>query len=60
MSGKKATVRYFTRSGNTRKLAEVIAGEAGVPAIEIPAGVDEYADVLFLGASVYWAVWTAK
>ena len=54
MSDKKIAVRYFTKSGNTRKLAEAIASEAGVEAVEIPADVNEFTDVLFLGASVYW------
>jgi flavodoxin len=54
MSDKKIAVRYFTKSGNTRKLAEAIASEAGVEAVEIPADLDEFTDVLFLGASVYW------
>lgn len=53
MNDKKAAVRYFTRSGNTKKLADAIASEAGVTAEEIPAGIDENVDVLFLGASVY-------
>lgn len=47
-------VRYYSRGGNTKKLAEVIAKTAGCKAEQIPAPVDGKADILFLGASVYW------
>lgn len=48
-------VRYYSKSGNTKKLAECIAQSAGVHAEEIKSASQEQADVLFLGASVYWA-----
>ncbi len=47
-------VRYYSRSGNTKKLADCIAKTAGVTAAEITDGTTEQADILFLGASVYW------
>lgn len=47
-------VRYYSRSGNTKKLADVIARTAGCKAEQIPAPVNGRADILFLGASVYW------
>lgn len=47
-------VRYYSRGGNTKKLAEVIAKTAGCKAEQIPAPVDGNIDILFLGASVYW------
>ncbi|MCD8367695.1 MAG: flavodoxin [Clostridiales bacterium] len=47
-------VRYYSRSGNTKKLADVIAETAGCKAEQIPAPVSGKADILFLGASVYW------
>ncbi|QAT42991.1 flavodoxin family protein [Aminipila luticellarii] len=50
----KTTVRYYTRSGNTKKLAEAIAKEAGAEAKECSAPLTEPVDLLFLGGSVYW------
>ena len=49
----KLEVRYFSKSGNTKKLAEVIAEEAGCKAQDISVPLDGYADILFLGAAVY-------
>ncbi len=49
-----ATVRYYTRSGNTKKVADAIAKAVGCEDKEIPAPVEEPVDILFLGASVYW------
>ena len=49
----RTEVRYFTRTGNTKKLAEAIAKEAGCQAQSVPATIKEYTDVLFLGAAVY-------
>ena len=49
----KIEVRYYSRSGNTRKLAEAIAEQAGCTAQDISAPIDGYTDLLFLGASVY-------
>ena len=49
----KIEVRYYSRSGNTRKLAEAIAEQAGCAAQDISEPVDGYTDLLFLGASVY-------
>lgn len=51
----KAAVRYFTRSGNTKKLADEIGRTAGVEAKDVSVPLEEYADVLFLGSSVYAA-----
>ena len=48
-------VRYFTRSGNTKKLALAIAEAAGVEAKDVSAPLTEQADILFLGSSVYAA-----
>ena len=45
-------VRYFSRGGNTKKVAEAIAEELGVEALDITNAVEE-ADVLFLGSSMY-------
>lgn len=47
-------VRYFSKSGNTRKLADAIAEETHCTAQDISVPLDGYADILFLGAAVYW------
>lgn len=47
------SVRYYTRSGNTEKLALAIADAVGVQARQVSVPLDEKADVLFLGSSYY-------
>ncbi len=47
-------VRYDSRSGHTKELAETIAKTVGCEAGQIPAPLEGRADILFLGASVYW------
>lgn len=49
----KVEVRYFSRSGNTKKLAEAIAKEVGVEAKSIGTPLTDDVDILFLGSSVY-------
>ncbi len=46
-------VRFYTKTGNTRKLAEAVAGELGVEALPISTPVSEKVDILFLGNSYY-------
>lgn len=46
-------VRYYTKTGNTKKLAEAVAQAVGVEALPITEPVDEKVDVLFLGNSYY-------
>jgi len=46
-------VRYYTRSGNTEKLAMAIAQALGVQAKSVTAPLAEKTDVLFLGCSYY-------
>ena len=46
-------VRYYTKTGNTKRLAEAVAEAAGVQALPISTPVDEHADILFLGNSYY-------
>jgi flavodoxin len=46
-------VRYYTQTGNTKRLAEAIADEIGVEALPITVRVDEAVDVLLLGNSYY-------
>ncbi|MBQ8174905.1 MAG: flavodoxin [Clostridia bacterium] len=46
-------IRYYTRSGNTKKLAEAVAEAISVEAKDITAPLTEKADILFLGSSYY-------
>ena len=49
----KVEVRCFSKGGNTKKLADAIAGALGVQARGVDAPLEARADALFLGASVY-------
>lgn len=51
----KIAVRYYSRGGNTKKLADAIARAAGVKAETVDKPLTEPVDVLFLGSSVYAA-----
>ena len=55
MDNKKIEVRYYTRSGNTKKLADAIALELGVEAKDVSEPLKSDVDILFLGSSVYAA-----
>ena len=46
-------VRYYTQTGNTKRLAEAIAKELGVEALPIDTPINEKVDVLLLGNSYY-------
>ena len=46
-------VRYFSRNGGTKKLAEAIAEAVGAEAKTVDQPLEKFADVVFLGASVY-------
>lgn len=46
-------VRYYTRSGNTKKLADAVAKTASVESKDITCALDEKVDILFLGCSYY-------
>lgn len=51
-----AAVRYYSRSGNTKTLAEAIAGTARVPAVSVDAKdaeIKDPVDVLFIGGALY-------
>ncbi|MBQ9155450.1 MAG: hypothetical protein IJ137_01570 [Eubacterium sp.] len=51
-----AAVRYYSRSGNTKALAEAIAKGAGVSAVSVDtsdAAIKEPVDVLFIGGALY-------
>lgn len=49
----KAAVRYYTKTGNTKRLAEAIAKAIGAEALPISTPVTEPVDILFLGNSYY-------
>jgi len=49
----KAAVRYYTKTGNTKRLAEAMAAALGVQALPISEPVTEKVDVLLLGNSYY-------
>jgi len=46
-------VRYYTRSGNTEKLAKAIAQTVGIQAEPVSEALHEKTDILFLGCSYY-------
>ncbi len=46
-------VRYFSRTGNTKKLADAIAGALNVQAKTCAEPLDGPVDVLFLGGALY-------
>ena len=46
-------IRYYTRSGNTKKLAYAVAEAVSVEAKDITIPLSEKADILFLGSSYY-------
>ena len=49
----KVAVRYYTKTGNTRRLAEAVAKAVHTEALPISSPVDEPVDILFLGNSYY-------
>ena len=46
-------VRYYTKTGNTKRLAEAVAKAVGTEALPLEASIEEPVDVLFLGNSYY-------
>ena len=49
----KIAVRYYTKTGNTKRLAEAISAAVGVEALPLGAPLEEPVDILFLGNSYY-------
>ena len=49
----KIAVRYYTKTGNTKRLAEAVAEALGVEALPITEPVTEPVDLLLLGNSYY-------
>ena len=46
-------IRYYSRGGNTKKIAEAIAKAVGVEAKTVSEPLTEDADILFLGSAPY-------
>lgn len=46
-------VRYYTRSGNTERLAKAVAQAVSAEALSVEHPLQEKADILFLGCSYY-------
>ena len=49
----KVAVRYYTKTGNTKRLAEAVARAVNTDAQPISVPVEESVDILFLGNSYY-------
>ena len=49
----KTAVRYYTKTGNTKRLAEAVAEAVGTEALPVSVPVEEHVDILFLGNSYY-------
>ncbi|MDR2103098.1 MAG: flavodoxin [Treponema sp.] len=49
----KIAVRYHSRSGNTKKVAEAVAKAAGADAADCGTPLAEAVDLLFVGGAVY-------
>lgn len=51
----KIAIRYYTKTGNTKKLADAIGKALGCKPEEVSVLLTEDIDILFLGSSVYAA-----
>jgi flavodoxin len=51
----KIAVRYFSRTGHTKKMAAVISDITGVKAETLDSPITEEVDILFFGSAVYVA-----
>ena len=49
----KIAVRYYTKTGNTKRLAEAVGKAVDAEALPISSPVEEPVDILFLGNSYY-------
>lgn len=47
------SIRYYTRSGNTKKLADAMSEALNIEAADVSVPLKEKADILFLGCSYY-------
>ncbi len=53
MSNDRIAVRYYTKTGNTKRLAGAVAEAVGAEALPISTPLTEPVDILFLGNSYY-------
>ena len=51
----KIAIRYYTKTGNTKKLAEALSEAVGVEALTVDTPLTEDIDILVLGSAVYAA-----
>ena len=51
----KAAIRYYSKTGHMKKMAQVIERTVGVQALTTDNPINEPVDVLFLGSAVYAA-----
>ena len=49
----KTAVRYYTKTVNTKRLAEAVAKAIGAEALPLSSPIEEPVDILFLGNSYY-------
>lgn len=49
----KIAVRYYTKTGNTKRLAEAIGQAVGAEALSVDTPITDKVDILFLGNSYY-------
>lgn len=49
----RTAIRFYTKSGNTEKLAKAISSALNIPAASIAVPLEEKADILLLGSSYY-------
>ena len=49
----RCAVRYYSRGGNTERVARAIAGELETDAYTTDTPLKEYADVLLVGSGMY-------
>ncbi len=51
----KIAIRYYTKTGNTKKMAEALSEAVGVEALTVDNPLTEDVNILFLGSAVYAA-----
>ncbi|MDR3128732.1 MAG: hypothetical protein LBU03_00530 [Tannerellaceae bacterium] len=51
----KIAIRYFSKTGHTAKMAEVVSKVTGIKAETVDVPITEEVDILFLGSAVYMA-----
>ena len=51
----KVAIRYYTKTGNTKKLAEALSQAINAEALTVDTPLTEDVDILFLGSAVYGA-----